>query len=408
MKLNFLNYQNLVFICFYILPLALISGPLISEILMALIGIYGVIQFSKNKQAIQSIQKYINILLIFYLVLIISSLISYNLFINKLEIFAYLRFILFVIGGFLLIRNNNFFEKKLLRIFFIIFVVLFFDSIYQFSFNKNILNFPIVEEGRISSFFRDELIMGSFVVRFLPVLLSLYFLKKYSNKIDIKVIFIFISSFILILLSGERTALYLFFLQSLMFLLFIKGFRFEKFTLIFLSSAMLLIIFLTNNTIKSRILEHTYNSIYFDESFKIETTDHYRIFNDFETVYNNQNKFFGVGPKNFEKACDEFKNSKKILDKCANHPHNSYLQILNETGFVGLIILFFIFIYFLRDLIVLCLRNRNKGNFNSQFCLLVAILTSIFPLTQTGDFFNNWISIVYFFPIPLYLKYKTI
>ena len=100
MKLNFLNYQNLVFICFYILPLALISGPLISEILMALIGIYGVIQFSKNKQAIQSIQKYINILLIFYLVLIISSLISYNLFINKLEIFAYLRFILFVIGGF--------------------------------------------------------------------------------------------------------------------------------------------------------------------------------------------------------------------------------------------------------------------------------------------------------------------
>ena len=88
--------------------------------------------------------------------------------------------------------------------------------------------------------------------------------------------------------------------------------------------------------------------------------------------------------------------------------HNSCLQILNETGFVGFIILFFIFIYFLRDLIVLCLRNRNKGNFNSQFCLLVAILTSIFPLAQTGDFFNNWISIVYFFPIPLYLKYKTI
>ena len=99
-EIKFFKLSKFSFICFYILPLALISGPLISEILIALIGIYGVIQFSKNKQAIQSIQKYINILLIFYLVLIISSLISYNLFINKLEIFAYLRFILFVIGGF--------------------------------------------------------------------------------------------------------------------------------------------------------------------------------------------------------------------------------------------------------------------------------------------------------------------
>ena len=81
-----------------------------------------------------------------------------------------------------MIRNNNFFEKKLLRIFFIIFVVLFFDSIYQFLFNKNILNFSIIEEGRISSFFRDELIMGSYVVRFFTRFYLYIFLKNIPIK----------------------------------------------------------------------------------------------------------------------------------------------------------------------------------------------------------------------------------
>ena len=65
MKLNSLNYQNLVLICFYLIPLALISGPLITEVLIVLIGIYGAIEYIKNKQVIKSIQKYINILFFF-------------------------------------------------------------------------------------------------------------------------------------------------------------------------------------------------------------------------------------------------------------------------------------------------------------------------------------------------------
>ena len=405
MKLNSLNYQNLVLICFYLIPLELISGPLITEVLIVLFLIYGSIEYIKNKQVIKSFQKYINILF-FYLILIISSLTNDNSFLSKLEIFPYFRFILFVIGGFLLIKKNNEFEKKLTVIFFIIFLVLFFDSIYQFLLKKNILNFPVIEKGRISSLFGDELILGSFIVRFFPIFLSLYFYKKNTTRIDVKIILIFVSSFALILLSGERTALYLFSLQIFLFLIFIKGFKFEKYFLIFLFSVFLVIILVTKNIIKERIFNHTLNSIYFDGNIKIELTDQYKIFGDFITVYKNQNKLIGVGPKKFEVSCDEYKNSTKIEDKCANHPHNSYLQILNETGFIGLFIILFVLIYFVRDLIILCIKRGIQKNFNSQFCLIIAILTTLFPVTQTADFFNNWISIVYFFPIPIYLKYK--
>ena len=47
------------------------------------------------------------------------------------------------------------------------------------------------------------------------------------------------------------------------------------------------------------------------------------------------NKIFGVGVKNFRKFCkvDKYRHSQL---SCASHPHNTYIQILSETGILGL------------------------------------------------------------------------
>ena len=37
-----------------------------------------------------------------------------------------------------------------------------------------------------------------------------------------------------------------------------------------------------------------------------------------------------------------------------------------------------------------------------QICLLAAILITIWPFAPTGNFFNNWISIIYYFPVGLF------
>ena len=56
-----------------------------------------------------------------------------------------------------------------------------------------------------------------------------------------------------------------------------------------------------------------------------------------------ENPFFGVGPKNFNLYCLSLKDAGTLetilhVSQCQWHPHNLYLQILAETGVLGLIL----------------------------------------------------------------------
>ena len=38
--------------------------------------------------------------------------------------------------------------------------------------------------------------------------------------------------------------------------------------------------------------------------------------------------------------------------------------------------------------------------------LLAIILINLWPIAPSGNFFNNWLSMLYFYPIGLYLYFK--
>ena len=53
----------------------------------------------------------------------------------------------------------------------------------------------------------------------------------------------------------------------------------------------------------------------------------------------------------------------------------------------------------------------KKYLFNDfQICIVASILITIGPLAPSGNFFNNWLSIIYYYPVGFFLwtiKYKN-
>ena len=41
---------------------------------------------------------------------------------------------------------------------------------------------------------------------------------------------------------------------------------------------------------------------------------------------------------------------------------------------------------------------------NFQICLIVGFITTLLPFIPNGNFFNNWISMIIFYPVGFYLS----
>ena len=84
MNILSVNKFSLNFSCilFCLIPIALISGPFLPDLFVTLISLIYLIFFFKKDQYDQILKKYIFISLIFYIFIVISSLISEILFVS--------------------------------------------------------------------------------------------------------------------------------------------------------------------------------------------------------------------------------------------------------------------------------------------------------------------------------------
>ena len=100
----------------------------------------------------------------------------------------------------------------------------------------------------------------------------------------------------------------------------------------------------------------------------------------------NTNKLFGIGPKMFREACSYKQFDNRILPHsgCSTHPHNMYIQLLSETGLLGFIFVFTIFIivvyYLLKQIYKIFLDNIIILIIKLTF---IAILISLWPLVPS-------------------------
>jgi O-antigen ligase len=302
-------------------------------------------------------------------------------------------------------------DKKILSYFYytllICFSFLAFDGYFQFFFGFNIIGLPVLSD-RISSFFGDELIMGSYLSRLFPLLFALFLLKKKSSKFEvyyIGVLFILID--VLIYIAGERASFFFLNLSTLFIIFLIK--KYQTFRLLTFICSLVLIVGLTF------AYDKFYNRMIFDtakgmgflaESQKknIFTESHESLI---KTAYNMflDKPIFGHGPKMFRVICKDEKYIEGIY-VCDTHPHNFYIQLLAETGIIGFSFLFGAFAYVLycayRQLKSIVLRQKRYLT-DYQVCLLAGILITVWPFTTNGNFFHNWLMIVYSLPVGFYL-----
>lgn len=403
--------ETIIYFLIVFLPISLVSGPFLSDLSISVITIIFIYLSFKKKLYFYYKNIFSKIFGIFFLILLLTSFFSLDSIISFKKTIVYFRFWIFTLAVWYIFSINRKLIQHLILSFTIIFLILIIDGYIQFFFEKNILGWPIQGASRISSLFKDELILGSYLSRLLPIYFGLLVLINFDKKIYKYLLFfvIFVGVETLIFMSGERVAFFYVNASSLMLIITMKNYKFFRICSIIVSIILIFLLINIYPQSTNRIFNKTFEQLGFIDKeinsqkyiFSMEHQNHYiasiRMFKD--------NKITGVGPRMFRNKCGEKKYN--IFEGCSTHPHNTYVQLLAETGLIGFIfglIIFFISIFFISKHIIYKFF-KNKIIFNDfQLCLLSAMLISIWPFVPTGGIFNNWLNIIYFFPVGLFLN----
>jgi len=389
------------------IPLLLITGPFLSDLALTIVAIFFLFMHKEYFKNEIIVKYFIFYFLIFYIVILASSLFAFDPMLSLKNSIFYFRFLLFSICFYYLLKRNSKMLNYLFYVLIFCFFILIFDGFFQAYFKFNIFGLQVNQEyfgGRISSFFGDELILGSYLTRFSPLLigLSLFYYEK-RKGFKLYLLFLIFLLEIIIFLSGERTAFLLFNLIIVLLLIFLNNTGNINKAILFSVPVIILILVLVESPSKKRIINETlkdlkpkdYNSkfVIINKQYHEHFISSYRIFLD--------NKLLGVGPKNFRNICHD-ERYKLSENTCSTHPHNTYLQLLSETGifsFILIIILFIALNFLLFRHLYFKLFKKAAYLSNFQVCIIIHFFISLFPLTPTGSFFNNWLSIVYYYPL---------
>ncbi len=411
-----------------LLPMALVAGPFVAELFLFIIFNIFLFYVIKEKSFKIFDNQILKFFLVFCLYIVTLSFFSTEFFISFKSSFFYFRFGVYTLAIiYFLSLDDNFLNiiYNLLKIT-ILFVTI--DSIIQVFFGVDIFGLKTNNHDlmRVSGPFGDKFILGSFLQKILPVYIYLI-LKNFekNKKLKITDIFILILSFVIIYRSGDRAAFGLVILFSFIFFMINRPLR-KKMLIIALFSFILSALFtLQNPKIYKRYFVDTigqFKGKYFEDFLQEdvnETNFNFMIFSfEHQTHYSTafrmflDKPIFGYGVKMFRFNCKEFeyKPGREILTSfgkyketygCSTHPHNTYFQLLSETGIVGFLTIFLLFLYLFYKILIYIRLKEQK--IYPESALLAGIFINLWPVMPTGNFFNNWISIIYYLPVAYYI-----
>jgi O-antigen ligase len=403
-----------------LMPILLISGPFLSDLGVSIVAILFLINSKINNLNKYYNNNYFKFFFIFCIILVLSSLLSKNTIISLKNSLFYFRFGIFSLCFWYILDTNKFYIKYLFISILICFISLIVDGYIQYVFGKNLLGFELYSQYRVSSFFGSELILGSYLARFFPILFGLFIylnsLNKKNNKLLFVITIVFILSEGLIFLSGERLALFFMNLSAVYIILMLREYKIYRLWTYLVSLGLIVLMIGIFPNAKERFIDQTINDFTRD-TFKndVNTDDKIYIFskphNDmYVSAYRIflDNKFFGIGPRQYRNICHEYKVSEY---SCETHPHNTYMELLSESGIFAFLLVIGLFILIcglsIKHFIFRFIKVKSDLINDFEVCLFSGLIISLWPFSPSGSFFNNWMSIVYYFPVGLLMWQRS-
>ena len=207
-----MNLENNLFNIFFkyglaIFPLLLLTGPLIPELFLISALFFSCFYIIKEKNYKFFKNKYFIFFIIFYVSVLFSTIINFYNFDLSLGGITYFRIPLFAFSIWFILEKFKFYDKKIVIFYSAFLFFIIFDSLFQFYHGKNLLGYEVKFE-RISSFFGDELILGGFVLRTLPIFLIYLVMNEMLSETKQSIYFLILISLasFVIYISGERAS----------------------------------------------------------------------------------------------------------------------------------------------------------------------------------------------------------
>ena len=368
-KVNFKNFkkesynEKFIIFLFSFLPISLILGNSAINSNILIIDLFFLLTCYRQKQWSWIRNKYFYFFISIWIYLVINSIISENVvgslydahlkeIINPdkdsiIRSVGFIRFIIFLFAvQYFFFNSKKIFNQIFLYWSIIIFVVLI-DIVFEHIFGFNLLGFESPSSKRIVSFFKDELVVGGFILGFSFLISG--FLFKLTKNDTVKKIFpsiFFCLSIICIYLSGERSNFIKALIIVSIILLLINDAYFyikKKYIFLFIIIGLTFVTLISediyNIQIESykkiiRSVEHGHSlDVFLSTPTYYEKLGHLRHFAHYEVAWQiiKVYPFFGVGNSKFRHICHnrKYANTKiqYTYERCSTHPNQIHLEI---------------------------------------------------------------------------------
>ena len=408
--------DNFIIILFATLPIAIIIGNFFINFYLLSIFLIFIVNVLQTKNFTWLTNKSFIILSILYLYICINSLINY--YINPsfgydgiTRSLFFLKFLILFPAVPLLLNKKEILEK-IFKFWLIIISVIIVDVFFEKYSGSNLLGFKSLDETRITSFFYDETVVGTFLFSFGFITTIFFFQKKLIKKYKIILSSILILIFFSILITGERSA----FLKSTFLFLIIFYFIDEgklilkKLHLLILTILFAISLFFIFPTVLIKQTEFFYRVLNVEKPKTFfQRFENIKYFTHYDTaieIFKN-NKLNGVGNKNFRFECYNkryFKENLKFThQRCTTHPHQIHFELLSEQGLLGYFI-FFLFLYsFFKKKLFNDLKEKNIFKNIINLYLIVFLI----PILPSGSLFSTFNGFLFWFFLGLANLKKT-